>query len=144
LKYTPHQHHDRSSLQTALTDLENVAHKLNESKRLTEQKLHAKKLMKELNIKGFKADKLLRKDDLDQFCVSRCKLKTFFLSHLAINILRRVPPVEQELPTLSKHQSSSQVFSGVRVNQSLVIPSANKVWGGILESPCLSVRPCTL
>jgi hypothetical protein len=60
------------------------------TKRLIEQKLHAKKLMKELNIKGFKADKLLRKDDLDQIYVSRCKLKTFFLSHLAINILKRV------------------------------------------------------
>ena len=80
LKYTPHQHHDRSSLQTALTDLENVAHKLNESKRLTEQKLQAKRFMKERSIKSIKVDKLLRQDDLDQICVSRCKLKTSFIS----------------------------------------------------------------
>ena len=33
----------------------------------------------------------------------------------------RVPLVEQELPTLPEHLSSPPVFSGVRVNQSLVL-----------------------
>ncbi|XP_052082566.1 rho guanine nucleotide exchange factor 10-like isoform X2 [Mytilus californianus] len=83
LKYTPHQHHDRSSLQTALTDLENVAHKLNESKRLAEQKFQAKKVMKELNIKNLKTLRLLRQDDLDQICETannRTKVRRLFLT----------------------------------------------------------------
>ncbi|XP_076085597.1 rho guanine nucleotide exchange factor 10-like protein [Mytilus galloprovincialis] len=84
LKYTPHQHHDRSSLQTALTDLENVAHKLNESKRLAEQKLQAKKVMKELNIKNLRPTlRLLRQDDLDQICETgnnRTKVRRLFLT----------------------------------------------------------------
>jgi len=38
-----------------------------------------------------------------------------------IRLTRRVPLVEQELPTLPEHLSSSPVFSGVRVTQSLVL-----------------------
>jgi hypothetical protein len=34
---------------------------------------------------------------------------------------RRMPLVEQELPTLPEHMSSPPVFSGVRVTRSLVI-----------------------
>ena len=36
-------------------------------------------------------------------------------------LTRRVPLVEQELPTLPEHMSSSQVFSGDRVTRSLVL-----------------------
>ena len=36
-------------------------------------------------------------------------------------LTRRVPLVEQELPTLPEHLSSPPVFSGVRVTRSLVL-----------------------
>jgi len=36
-------------------------------------------------------------------------------------LTRRVPPVEQELPTLPEHLSSPSVFSGVHVTRSLVL-----------------------
>ena len=36
-------------------------------------------------------------------------------------LTRRIPLVEQELPTLPEHLSSSLVFSGVRVTRSLVL-----------------------
>lgn len=45
IKYTPPKHADRRSLQLALTELENVAHKLNERKRLSEQYFQAKQTM---------------------------------------------------------------------------------------------------
>jgi len=37
-----------------------------------------------------------------------------------IGVTRQVPLVEQELPTLPGHPSSSPVFNGVRVARSLV------------------------
>ncbi|XP_076451656.1 rho guanine nucleotide exchange factor 10-like protein [Babylonia areolata] len=48
IKYTPRSHHDRQALQLALTELENVAHKLNERKRLSEQYFQAKRIMQML------------------------------------------------------------------------------------------------
>jgi hypothetical protein len=45
-------------------------------------------------------------------------LITLFVTRLT---LRRVPLMEQELPTLPKHLSSSSVLSGVRVIRSLVL-----------------------
>ncbi|KAL8623740.1 hypothetical protein ACOMHN_040086 [Nucella lapillus] len=45
IKYTPHSHHDRQALQLALTELENVTHKLNERKRLSEQYFQARQIM---------------------------------------------------------------------------------------------------
>jgi hypothetical protein len=38
-----------------------------------------------------------------------------------IRLTRRVPLVEQELPTLPEHLSSPPVFSGARVTRSLVV-----------------------
>lgn len=68
LKYTPHHHHDRSSLQTALTDLENVTHMLNERKRESEELFQSKKLQKMLNFKipGEKQCRLVRQDDMEE------------------------------------------------------------------------------
>ncbi|XP_033763685.1 rho guanine nucleotide exchange factor 10-like [Pecten maximus] len=67
LKYTPPNHHDRCALQRALTELENVAHRLNESKRESEQYLEAKRLLKKLG-KTFpeRSQKLLRQDNFEQ------------------------------------------------------------------------------
>ena len=45
LKYTPYAHPDRRSLQLALTELENVAHKLNERKRISEQRFQAAQVL---------------------------------------------------------------------------------------------------
>jgi hypothetical protein len=47
----------------------------------------------------------------------RSRLITGFVTKLA----RRVPLVEQELPTLPEHLRSPPVFSGVRVTRSLVL-----------------------
>lgn len=76
IKYTPHNHHDRRALQLALTELENVAHKLNERKRLCEQYFQAKQTMQLLPkqlpsqvLSGRKAEKprrLIRFDNFDQ------------------------------------------------------------------------------
>ncbi|XP_021375472.1 rho guanine nucleotide exchange factor 10-like isoform X2 [Mizuhopecten yessoensis] len=67
LKYTPPNHHDRCALQRAMTELENVAHRLNESKRESEQYLEAKRLLKKLG-RTFpeRSQKLLRQDDFEQ------------------------------------------------------------------------------
>jgi hypothetical protein len=43
------------------------------------------------------------------------------ITGFATRLTRRVPLVEQELPTLSAHLSSPPVFSGVRVTRSLVL-----------------------
>lgn len=77
LKYTPHDHHDRLGLQRALTELENIAHKLNERKRESEQKLEAKAML--ANFKehlitktGHEQNrKMIRVDDLDQVVSGR-------------------------------------------------------------------------
>ena len=80
LKYTPHHHHDRSSLQTALTDLENVTHILNERKRESEELFQAKKLQKALNCKfpGEREARLVRQDEMNEM-VGGSVLKVIFL-----------------------------------------------------------------
>jgi hypothetical protein len=45
---------------------------------------------------------------------------TYFID-IAIRLTRRMPLVEQKLPTLPEHLSSPPVFSGVRVSRSLVL-----------------------
>ncbi|XP_064610358.1 rho guanine nucleotide exchange factor 10-like protein [Liolophura sinensis] len=81
LKYTPHDHHDRLGLQRALTELENIAHKLNERKRESEQKLEAKAMLanfKEHMITktGHEQNrKMIRVDDLDQVVEASNKFK---------------------------------------------------------------------
>ena len=42
-------------------------------------------------------------------------------AHVLTRLTRRVPLVEQKLSTLPEHMSSTSVFSGVRVTQSLVL-----------------------
>ncbi|XP_056013747.1 uncharacterized protein LOC125646134 isoform X6 [Ostrea edulis] len=73
LKYTPHHHHDRSCLQSALTDLENVTHILNERKRESEELFQAKKLQKVLNFKviGEREPRLVRQDDMEELTQDR-------------------------------------------------------------------------
>jgi len=54
-------------------------------------------------------------------CLSFC---AFSFAHCVVcssRLTRRVPLVEQELPTLPEHLSSPTVFSGVRVTRSLVV-----------------------
>ncbi|XP_074654119.1 rho guanine nucleotide exchange factor 10-like isoform X2 [Tubulanus polymorphus] len=51
LKNTDKEHADRLPLQLALTVLENLAHKLNDRKRESEQRHAANKLLKQLNVK---------------------------------------------------------------------------------------------
>jgi Rho guanine nucleotide exchange factor 10 len=49
LKYTPHGHHDRLSLQLALTQLESLADLLNERKRESEQLMAFRETMRNLH-----------------------------------------------------------------------------------------------
>jgi hypothetical protein len=46
---------------------------------------------------------------------------SWLITGFVTRLTRRVPLVEQELPTLPEHLSSPQVFSGVRVTRSLVL-----------------------
>ncbi|KAH9514114.1 Rho guanine nucleotide exchange factor 10 [Bulinus truncatus] len=48
IKYTPQKHHDRQALQLALTELENIAYKLNERKRQSEQEFQAQQIVHKL------------------------------------------------------------------------------------------------
>ena len=70
LKHTPKEHHDRLSLQLALTELETLTHRLNESKRESETHNDAKHFMS--NIMGrhsvkFDAERFqVRRDNLYQ------------------------------------------------------------------------------
>jgi hypothetical protein len=48
IKFTPHNHDDRMALQLALTELENVAYRLNERKRQSEQKFQARHIVQQL------------------------------------------------------------------------------------------------
>ncbi|CAH1774827.1 unnamed protein product [Owenia fusiformis] len=70
LKYTPREHHDRLPLQVALTELENLAHRLNEKKRESEQRHAARQVLANMGRTGQKAETagqyLVRQDDLVQ------------------------------------------------------------------------------
>ena len=52
---------------------------------------------------------------------SRCLLRPWFITGFVPRLTRRVPLVDQELPTLPEHLRSPPVFSGVRVSRSLVL-----------------------
>ena len=52
---------------------------------------------------------------------SRSFLHSRRITGFATRLTRRVPLVEQELPTFPEHMSTPPVFSGVRVTQSLVL-----------------------
>ena len=53
--------------------------------------------------------------------ISRSFPRSWLITGFVTRLLRRVPLVEQELPTLSEHLSSPPVFSGVRFTRSLVL-----------------------
>jgi len=52
---------------------------------------------------------------------SRSFLHSWFITGFVIRLTQRVPLVEQEMLTLTEHLSSPPVFSGFRVNRSLVL-----------------------
>jgi hypothetical protein len=52
---------------------------------------------------------------------SRCLPRPWFITGFVPRLTRRVPLVDQELPTLPEHLRSPPVFSGVRVSRSLVL-----------------------
>lgn len=72
LKHTPQGHHDRMSLQLALTQLESLAEMLNERKREAEQYQAFRDTLKHINTKfalrGIQEGNryLLRQDDMQQ------------------------------------------------------------------------------
>ena len=70
LKQTPQKHHDRIPLQMALTELENLTHKLNETKRESESRHEVRRIMTNMTGRfSLKPDIerfLVRQDDLMQ------------------------------------------------------------------------------
>lgn len=82
MKHTPQGHHDRMSLQLALTQLESLAEMLNERKRESEQYQAFKEMLR--NISGKFAARplsdsnryLLREDNVTQLVSSSLYLKT--------------------------------------------------------------------
>ena len=68
LKHTPPDHHDRIPLQMALTELENLTHKLNETKRESEGRFEAKRIVSRLSgrntIKSDERRYLVRQEDV--------------------------------------------------------------------------------
>ncbi|XP_067659618.1 rho guanine nucleotide exchange factor 10-like protein [Haliotis asinina] len=84
LKYTPQTHHDRGALQLALTELENVTHKLNERKRHSEQQFVARQITSQLSrqlnqgvIKAAESPRrLLRQDDMEQVVGETASMKS--------------------------------------------------------------------
>ena len=70
--------------------------------------------------------RLTQKGQTNVFTCSTCRKHFSVLSklmtyHLVTRLTRRVPLVEQELPTLPEHLSSPPVLSRVRVSRSLVL-----------------------
>jgi hypothetical protein len=54
--------------------------------------------------------------------IAKTRVKNYWIfSSYQLNLTRRVPLVEQELPTLPEHLSSPPVFTGVRVTRSLIL-----------------------
>ncbi|XP_071109851.1 rho guanine nucleotide exchange factor 10-like protein [Haliotis cracherodii] len=81
LKYTPQTHHDRGALQLALTELENVTHKLNERKRHSEQQFAARQITSQLSrqlvMKVTESPRrLLRQDDMEQVVGETASMKS--------------------------------------------------------------------
>ncbi|XP_059179092.1 rho guanine nucleotide exchange factor 10-like protein [Physella acuta] len=109
IKYTPQNHHDRRALQLALTELENVAYKLNERKRQSEQHFQAQQTIKLLikqkvqhmltswNLNPDPKRRFLRSDMVDQIygdvANMKCKTRRIILMN---DILLCVKVIEKE------------------------------------------------
>ncbi|XP_035829143.1 rho guanine nucleotide exchange factor 10-like protein [Aplysia californica] len=108
LKYTPQTHHDRRALQLALTELENVTHKLNERKRHSEQRFQAQHALQLLTrqkvqhlVSAWNLDldprrRLLRTDTVEQvygeFGNMKCKERRLVLMNdlvLCVKVLEK-------------------------------------------------------
>ncbi|XP_055863526.1 rho guanine nucleotide exchange factor 10-like protein isoform X2 [Biomphalaria glabrata] len=107
IKYTPQNHPDRRALQLALTELENVAYKLNERKRQSEQEFQAhqivhklvKQKVQHLLTANFNHDarrRALRSDLMEQICGEvgnlKCKNRRIILMNdklLCVKVLEK-------------------------------------------------------
>jgi hypothetical protein len=68
-------------------------------------------------VDGYEINVSQKTTDMFHLSFPRSQLITGFVKR----VTRRVPLVEQELPTLPEHLTSPLVFSGVRVTRSLVL-----------------------
>ncbi|KAG8195643.1 hypothetical protein JTE90_004978 [Oedothorax gibbosus] len=121
LKDTPPGHHDRMSLQLALTQLESLAETLNERKREAEQHHAVREVLKHLGKFSFKssADRdhfLLRQDDVIQLQLDQSGLvvkskerRLFLLNDLLVSVA--VTP-----------RSNDGILNGERLNLKWVVP----------------------
>lgn len=108
LKHTPQGHHDRMSLQLALTQLESLAEMLNERKREAEQYQAFRDTLKHINTKfalrGIQEGNryLLRQDDVLQLefnqggLISKSKARRLFLTNDLIMCVTVVPKSNDE------------------------------------------------
>ncbi|KAK3857916.1 hypothetical protein Pcinc_035865 [Petrolisthes cinctipes] len=108
LKHTPQGHHDRMSLQLALTQLESLAEMLNERKREAEQYQAFRDTLKHINTKfalrGIQEGNryLLRQDDMQQLefnqagLISKSKGRRLFLTNDLIICVTVVPKTSDE------------------------------------------------
>lgn len=108
LKHTPQGHHDRMSLQLALTQLESLAEMLNERKREAEQYQAFRDTLKHINTKfalrGIQEGNryLLRQDDVMQLefnqngLISKSKARRLFLTNDLIICVTVVPKSNDE------------------------------------------------
>ena len=69
MKLTPRDHCDRLQLQIALTELDTLTHRLNETKRDSEDRLNARRLVSQIGTRhSFRVDQdevyLVRQDDI--------------------------------------------------------------------------------
>ena len=81
MKLTPKDHQDRLQLQIALTELDTLTHRLNETKRDSENRLEAKRLLSQIGGRhSFRLDhqdvSMIRHDDIVEvvciICFSIC------------------------------------------------------------------------
>lgn len=108
LKHTPQGHHDRMSLQLALTQLESLAEMLNERKREAEQYQAFRDTLKHINTKfalrGIQEGNryLLRQDDVLQLefnqngLISKSKARRLFLTNDLIMCVTVVPKTNDD------------------------------------------------
>lgn len=122
LKHTPQGHHDRMSLQLALTQLESLAEMLNERKREAEQYQAFRDTLKHINTKfalrGIQEGNryLLRQDDVLQLefnqngLISKSKGRRLFLTNDLIMCVTVVPKTNEDYGQQNERLSLKWAF----------------------------------
>ncbi|XP_076046549.1 uncharacterized protein LOC143028404 isoform X2 [Oratosquilla oratoria] len=123
LKHTPQGHHDRMSLQLALTQLESLAEMLNERKRETEQYQAFRETLKHVNtkfiVRGIEENNryLLREDNVTQLefnpsgLISKSKMRRLFLTNDLLICVSVVPKSSDDFSHHNERLSLKWAYS---------------------------------